>query len=84
LFLFVVVVVVVLSPSVEPCPLCDLVDPLVTELAGELLNSPPLCWETVEREGRGALPPDEWPLVLLEVEVGEAEPRILLLVLLCC
>ena len=51
-------------------PLCDLVEPEVTLEAGELLRSP--C-EVVEIEG--ITPPEEWPLVLEVVEVGEAEPR---------
>ena len=50
-------------------PLCDLVDPDVTLEAGELLRSP--C-EAVEIEG--ITPPDECPLVLDVVDVGEAEP----------
>ena len=50
-------------------PLCDLVDPLVTLDAGELLRSP---WEAVDIDG--ITPPDEWPLVLDVVDVGDAEP----------
>ncbi len=58
-------------------PWCERVDPEVTLDAGELESSPALGWEKDEGPFRPALmPPDEWPLVLLALDVGELEPLI--------